>query len=110
MNAKPGTILLALVIFGAMVALLFFLSQGATPDPRRRGTPPPNPPEKVQFAVKDIAVGEKLTADNVQWTDWPPGRVPKDGEVGEGDFIGQCAATAFRAGEFIRPSKLGACP
>lgn len=67
---------------------------------------------QILVAKAPIAIGEKLTADNMGWADWPAANVlPQYVDIAAtpaaaGDMAGAIARTDFVAGEPIRPDHL----
>ncbi|MEJ8476200.1 Flp pilus assembly protein CpaB [Roseibium algae] len=71
-----------------------------------------SPSEQVLVASKDIRLGEKLTAKDLEWAPWPENSLPKGAitksKVPEAEetYTGQIAKAPIYGGEPIRPQRL----
>ncbi|QDU97961.1 Flp pilus assembly protein CpaB [Lignipirellula cremea] len=62
----------------------------------------------ILVAMKDIDIGDKMTAENVQLEQWPADRIPEGAVSDIEQLDGQFARARFVKGEFVLQQKIGA--
>ena len=97
---------------GLVAAVIAMNLTNRAPAPAPVASAPVVPSTQVLVAKADIPVGTTLTADSVEWRDWPPSGVsPKfiirqPGVDQVGPVVGAFARASFYAGEPISDTKL----
>jgi pilus assembly protein CpaB len=96
------------VILGLAAAggVLYVMMQGAQPPPT---APPPEvavPTTQILVALQNIPRSSEISADSVQFRDWPASNVPPDVVADEAELIGKVAKTDIFQGQPIVRSML----
>jgi len=104
-----GRLLIVLgVILGLVAAggVLYVMMQGAQPPPT---APPPEvavPTTQILVAIQNIPRGSEISADSVEFRDWPANNVPPDVIADEAELIGKVVKTDIFQGQPIVRSML----
>ena len=117
---KPSRLALLAVALIAGIVAAYFAMQGGTPAPApapvvevaAEPVPPPLPQFEILVAKQVIALGDRLTAENVEWKPWP-GDAMRDDYISKADkpeavtqMAHSIARFEFFPGEPIRAAKL----
>jgi Flp pilus assembly protein CpaB len=104
-----GRLLIVLgVILGLVAAggVIYVMMQGAQPPPT---APPPEvavPTTQILVAIQNIPRGSEISADSVEFRDWPANNVPPDVIADEAELIGKVVKTDIFQGQPIVRSML----
>lgn len=112
---RSQVLLLAVALASGGLAAYLVLGSGGTPAPAEARTKTEiiaEPKTQILVATRDIGVGERLSADAVQWQDWPEGAVRPEyltiaaAPNAADDIKNAVARFEFFTGEPIRDAKL----
>lgn len=108
MRGRGRLLIILGVILGLVAAggVLYVMMQGAQPPPT---APPPEvavPTTQILVAIQNIPRGSEISADSVEFRDWPANNVPPDVIADEAELIGKVVKTDIFQGQPIVRSML----